>query len=882
MRVIWPLLLASVWGSPALAGEAPQRRALNVNDLFELEGIAHGYGGPFAFSPDGRSLAFTRLRPRKTLADHQREFLIGNDRGDVWLQEKPGDPPVNLTRGQDTASGWWAPQWSPDGRWLAMLSTRDGRIRLWGWKRASAELVRLVDREVELVDYDRPPFAWVSNDRILLPVVAGDTSRAPIESDLHAAPRLAAQGWGNAKAGTKATVSVLRSAGLEPASAPSRGELLLVDVGSGDARALVSASTSGWSPAPHGGAVAIARRTEVYRPKPGEPLPLRRIAPTPALGRWAVEVHFLDGRAMLDTGAAAKDAQPQSIRWSDDGRELAFLAFDGARPTTSRLFRIDVNARQVAAVELGPLDLAPRGRSIAQIHWLPSGDLMVAAALSGGGVDARRDWWLLTRDGRQRRLTADMRVPPRELWAGRESGTFFGSADGALWKLRPRSGILTNLTAGLEGSVEGMEWPVALAWDDRAQYAPAGARFADLFFSMRKSGDRRSHRLDTGTGRIMPLASPGEGAGVVGFASATRSVLQAVEGDEGTAIWRSSVIAPGTADTLMEANTFLKQISTGPMRQIEYVGLDGQALRAWLILPHGAESGRRHPLLTWVHAGFVAGPEPAYHHRLSYADALNLHVAAAQGYAVLLPSMPVRTPGDADDALLGLPNGVLPAVQRAVDLGLADETRLFLGGHSFGGYSTYGLVGLTQRFKAAVSLAGMSNLVSLYGTFDARLRYGDHPHENLTNITRMEAGQTNVGGPPWEDLGRYVRNSPIGYVETMRTPLLIVQGDLDFVPIQQGEEVFTSLYRLGRRAEFARYWGEGHELRSPANIRDMWSRVFAWFDELGDIARDDEGRIRFDGDRPRSREGAPAWTSERFLRLEQSRWDRRGEQGALP
>lgn len=873
MWALWPLLLASAWGSPVLAGDAPQRRALNVNDLFEMEGIGHGYGGPFAFSPDGRSLAFTRLRPRKTLADHQMEFLIGNDRGDVWLQEKPGDPAVNLTRGQETASGWWAPQWSPDGRWLAMLSTRDGRIRLWGWKRGSAESVPLVDRDVELVDYDRPPFVWVSNDLILLPVVARDVSRTPIESDLHATPRLAAQGWADARTGKVASVSVLRSAGVEPASAPSQGELLLIDVGSGDARVLVSASTSGWSPAPRGGAVALARRTDIYRPGPGEPLPLRRIAPTPALGRWAVEVHFLDGRAPLDTGAAAKDAQPQSIRWSDDGRELAFLAFDEARPASSRLLRVDVTARRVDEMGLGSLDPAPQGRSIAQIHWLPSGDLMVAAAPSGNGVDARRDWWLLSRDGTQRCLTGNMRSPPRELWGGRESGTFFGTAEGALWKLRPRSGTSTNLTTGLEGSVEGMEWPVTVAWDDRAQYAPAGGHHAELFFSVRKSGDRHSHRLDTATGRMLPLGSPAHGARVVGFAPGTRSVLQAVEGDDGTAIWRSHLVTPGIADMLMEANTFLKQVYSGRMRQIEYVSLDGQVLRAWLILPDGPESGRRHPLLTWVHAGFVAGPEPAYHHRVSYADALNLHVAAAQGYAVLLPSMPVRTQGDPDDAMLGLPNGVLPAVQKAVDLGFADETRLFLGGHSFGGYSTYGLVALTQRFKAAVSLAGLSNLVSLYGTFDARLRYGDHPHQNLTNITRTESGQTNVGGPPWDDLGRYMRNSPIGYVESMRTPVLIVQGDLDFVPIQQGEEVFTSLYRLGRRAEFARYWGEGHELRSPANIRDMWSRVLSWFDEFGDIVRDDEGHIRFDGDRPRAREGAPAWTPERFLRLEQSRWE---------
>ncbi len=67
----------------------------------------------------------------------------------------------------------------------------------------------------------------------------------------------------------------------------------------------------------------------------------------------------------------------------------------------------------------------------------------------------------------------------------------------------------------------------------------------------------------------------------------------------------------------------------------------------------------------------------------------------------------------------------------------------------------------------------------------------------------------------------------------MQTPLLIIQGDRDYVPVQQGEEVFTALYRQGKRAEFVRYWGEGHVLESPANIRDMWQRILAWFEELG-------------------------------------------------
>jgi dipeptidyl aminopeptidase/acylaminoacyl peptidase len=99
-------------------------------------------------------------------------------------------------------------------------------------------------------------------------------------------------------------------------------------------------------------------------------------------------------------------------------------------------------------------------------------------------------------------------------------------------------------------------------------------------------------------------------------------------------------------------------------------------------------------------------------------------------------------------------------------------------------------------------------------------------------MSLLEAGQARMGNPPWKDLARYVRNSPLYYVERVETPLMIVQGDMDYVALQQGEQFFTALHRQNKRAAFVRYWGEGHVLEAPANVRDMWQRVYAWFDEF--------------------------------------------------
>ena len=114
----------------------------------------------------------------------------------------------------------------------------------------------------------------------------------------------------------------------------------------------------------------------------------------------------------------------------------------------------------------------------------------------------------------------------------------------------------------------------------------------------------------------------------------------------------------------------------------------------------------------------------------------------------------------------------------------------------------------------------MSHLISLSGTFDARFRYNDFSHPFFDEVSRV-ANISRLDGPPWRDVERYARNSPMLAVENITAPLMIVHSDLDFVPIQQGEEMFSALRYLGKHVRFVRYWGEGHVLSSPANIADL-------------------------------------------------------------
>jgi dipeptidyl aminopeptidase/acylaminoacyl peptidase len=207
---------------------------------------------------------------------------------------------------------------------------------------------------------------------------------------------------------------------------------------------------------------------------------------------------------------------------------------------------------------------------------------------------------------------------------------------------------------------------------------------------------------------------------------------------------------------------------------------------------------------------------------------------AALGYGVVLPSMPAAEQPLQVDALRDLAGGVLPLLDVLVERGIADTDRIAVVGQSAGGWATLGLITHTQRFRTAIASAGYSNLASLYGTFYGQGRYGDGGDPQRYQLLRMlqfERGYYGAGAPPWEQPDRYRTNSPIWRVANVRTPLMLVQGEQDFVPVQQGEEFFTALYRQDRRVRFVRYAGEGHTIAARANVVDLWRRIDEWLRE---------------------------------------------------
>jgi dipeptidyl aminopeptidase/acylaminoacyl peptidase len=285
--------------------------------------------------------------------------------------------------------------------------------------------------------------------------------------------------------------------------------------------------------------------------------------------------------------------------------------------------------------------------------------------------------------------------------------------------------------------------------------------------------------------------------------------------------------AESRTDTVVSLNALNDRLVGSRQRTIWYHGVEGDSLMGKIIFPVDYVLGRRYPMIVDGYAG--GGPDGPI---MDTTSANTLDLFAAHGYVVLIPTIPLVDDTLASDPYIDLTKGVFGAIDEAIALGIADPRRLGVYGTSYGGYTTYSLLTYTHRFQAAVATAGPADLMSTYGTFNAQGRYVRDPMPILAfNFFASEGGQWRMGAMPWTNLWRYWRNSPINYLDRVDTPLLIVQGDMDFVPVQQGEEVFTGLSRLGKRVRFIRYWGEGHWANSPANQRDMWQQMLGWFDK---------------------------------------------------
>ena len=157
----------------------------------------------------------------------------------------------------------------------------------------------------------------------------------------------------------------------------------------------------------------------------------------------------------------------------------------------------------------------------------------------------------------------------------------------------------------------------------------------------------------------------------------------------------------------------------------------------------------------------------------------------------------------------------MSALDALIARGIVDPDRLGVFGGSYGGYMTNYVITHTDRFRAAVTMATISDLATLSGTTD-----------------QWESIDFDSGGAPWEAEAYYRAHSAMPLVTRITTPLLILHGEEDYTcRVTEAEQLFTALRKLRREVEFVRYPGESHGFMRgrPRTRQDALTRLLAWF-----------------------------------------------------
>jgi len=244
----------------------------------------------------------------------------------------------------------------------------------------------------------------------------------------------------------------------------------------------------------------------------------------------------------------------------------------------------------------------------------------------------------------------------------------------------------------------------------------------------------------------------------------------------------------------------------------------GFDIEGWVMRPVPFDATKRYPGLLWIHGGPHREFADIYWHEAQVEAAVGyaliyVNPRGSQGYGEKFSRACVGDWGGGDFA--DLMAGVDEALRR---FPFIDGERLGVIGVSYGGFMTNWVVSHTDRFKAACSEAGISNVATQIGTSDIGWHW-----------TINEQG----GVPPWEDLGRYVDRSPLTHVSSIHTPLLIVHGESDLrCNIIESEQLFVALKRLGRDVTFIRMPDAGHGFGGVGRPRQRLERfrlVLDWF-----------------------------------------------------
>ena len=502
----------------------------------------------------------------------------------------------------------------------------------------------------------------------------------------------------------------------------------------------------------------------------GDPIVIRRYLYKPDADEGLTR--FNDNRRLhifavdLATGAVRQlttgNRYEHSIDWSPNGEEIAFVS--NREPNEDQFFNYDIFALNVASGAIRRLTATENAEY--RPRWSPDGKTLVYQATRRGLTDLETTMedthvWMISADGSNRR----------------EIGTIDNRQGDPAWSA---DGLSVYFTVQEHGNV-------------RLYRAPASGGQAELVI---------------GGGGTVGAWSVAKNGGIAYAFTSPSDLAQLYMKPAGA--------APRKMTDLNASPLNGKQL--GEVEAFTFVSNDNKyEIEAYLTKPIGLKPDARYPLIVNIHGG--------PHGQQGAGFNFKNQVYAGRGWATLMVNYRGSTGYGQKfaDAVFGDQNGneaqdVLYGVGAALRRYLwLDHDRLGVEGVSYGGQLSDWLITQTNMFKAAIPIAGISNLVSYnymtyYNQYE-QMEFGVFPHQgNLMDIL-------------WE-------RSALKHVAKAHTPTLLMHGENDNdVPIAEAEQYYVALKDVGVETVMVRYPREGHGIRESKHIVDSIDRAIDWYEK---------------------------------------------------
>lgn len=856
------MMLKAIWLSQLLAsvffccGSANAQADLgldpyNVEDLLALESITG-----VDLSPAGDRAAVTIL---SSLADCARPHADGRTGfyyhrwrrqacSEVHIATAVGLTPLALS----DARGFFAPHWSPSGERLGFLSLdHNGDAHIWVWQ-SGRDPVRVTSTPVDLEfsawnstadSWAWSPFDWVDDTMIVAAFADRGIFRVKRTPVPHAGEVLEA-GWAAQARGVQTTADPLYTNSSQMDF--PRVSLVRINVDSNEVTELARGAFRAIRLSRETSKAMVSEVISDLRVDPAIPISgTNRYRTAQALSsvyahtRVGVldlqgddeDVSWLDGAFDMavsvrtphdEDGRNTGSAPPQPV-WSSDGTKVIFLGNSvphlGATPT---VFLYDVETAVLTAIEAG-------GNIVTSLAWVGETPIYAQIVPEGDNHGACHVTWCVIGNIPVNAFSADS-LPegiPRILRTAGNGFAWFVYA-GDLWAWEASSRVILNHTNGRFGTVLSInavspdqQRPTAVLQVDQ----PDGRQLITVAYeddAIVKLGSwGKANRPSLAAATVSTSGRPGDLA-----LYRTRAV-------DGLRIFAQAE-KDNEPREIAWLNSHLSGLAQSVVMPLYYKSRRGENLSGFLVLPPGLDEGETAPMVTHVYPNSMdADDSERYSLMRNSRSFMRPHLLASAGYAVLIPFVLTAPPQVAGLLCEQIADATLPAVEAAVSTGYIDASAVGVMGHSYGGYTAASVMTCTDRFAAGIAVGGFYNLASYPLSLKDRDRYNGHALGALSGFVETEglfvSGLFQFNRTPWQDIDVYIDNSPVFNLDKLSAPLMLVHGELD--GMHQAEQMYVAGRRLNKDITFVRYWGEYHQLYSPANIRDFWERTIGFFDE---------------------------------------------------